>query len=919
MAQNTTAVTLGEGTTTFAAGSRMFIVGQGGTTALAASSTAATTSNPWTTSANVTARDCTIKASHLIQQTEGTNPTVILDNCTIMMDSFANQLFLVTLTATRCTFMFTGTAGTGWGIYGNAGNAPPRVRTWTLNDCVFMTETPGVGYFLLNALDPDNSVLNNVRFQSADGTRGTYIEQSPLDAVGNDHGDFFRDDLGALTGDHVLTTVTGGAERDDRDRATGFIMQPQVSLATIASFNQNKFFAVDGNVNLWLPNLYLPANFNGNNLIFPKRQNSGTAGGGDDAGEFNIGHTWNPDFQDSNGISITTPRLFWNDGDTRASGQFRVFPMPATKSNAPGANDLPTAAASGFTYGNSNGLFLREYNFVTTSTAGSSGGSINSAYIDKPIRVYDYNTQVDAEIGQTITPKMPGLGETLATTTDNTVLVNEMTRTGTAIGYSSTDVRAFTIDANIPADLTEAVAAGVNDETDTAPILDFENWYGVVKQAYIAGDRRPTATWPFAGSNANVLELDRGILFTNGGSSVINSGSIHLPVPSALNAIGANSLKNTLRVTNASRSNWSQLAFPDGIIIEGGIHDFNANTRALNGVNWTAGAATEIEFSGLTAGSTHQFGELMGNLTVADGVVVAVDSIVAITIQGTQTQFDMIDVSGSTATITLDPQVAGVDINVAVQESANFGGTDVNFDGWIYVVENFNGLRTEHSAPVLVTDTNRGNTFFSINTSTIPALTSYEIYTAGARWNLARTVITNATTNAAPVATIIANTLYLPDATAVGTVDSVALQPLANDTLLVTTSGITDGSSEASNNRLAGDIKQISGDYIQSMGLLGRTVDAVQYTSANAVPPTFDISVITGATGDNTIQSWVGVGQTGTGTLAQTQQVNTSVWTLPNGTQGAQPSAINASVREAIDSAGVATRQDVIDNTEPLL
>ena len=103
------------------------------------------------------------------------------------------------------------------------------------------------------------------------------------------------------------------------------------------------------------------------------------------------------------------------------------------------------------------------------------------------------------------------------------------------------------------------------------------------------------------------------------------------------------------------------------------------------------------------------------------------------------------------------------------------------------------------------------------------------------------------------------------------------------------------------------------------MGLNGRTVDAVQYTSSNAVPPTFDISVITGATGDNTIQSWVGVGQTGTGTLAQTQQVNAAVWTLPNGTQGAQPSAINASVREAIDSAGVATRQDVIDNTEPLL
>ena len=123
---------------------------------------------------------------------------------------------------------------------------------------------------------------------------------------------------------------------------------------------------------------------------------------------------------------------------------------------------------------------------------------------------------------------------------------------------------------------------------------------------------------------------------------------------------------------------------------------------------------------------------------------------------------------------------------------------------------------------------------------------------------------------------------------------------------------------EGSNNRLAGDIKQTPA-YIESMGVLGRTIDAVQYTSDNDIPPTFDISVITGASGDGNVQRFVGVGQTGTGTLAPTQQINTAVWTTPNGTLGAQPAAINASVREAIDSAGVATRQDVIDNTEPLL
>ena len=276
--------------------------------------------------------------------------------------------------------------------------------------------------------------------------------------------------------------------------------------------------------------------------------------------------------------------------------------------------------------------------------------------------------------------------------------------------------------------------------------------------------------------------------------------------------------------------------------------------------------------------------------------------------------------SGDGVTLRNAP-VAGVDINVTVQQSANFGGADVNFDGYIYVVQNFNGLRTQHTAPVEVTDANRGNTFFSMNTDDIPENTSFEIYTAGARWNLSRLVIDSSTTNANPVASIIANTLYLPTATAVGTVDSVALQ--LDDTLLVTTSGVTEGSSERSNNRLAGDIKQTT-DYIRAMGLNGRTEDAVQYTSSNAIPPTFDISVITGATGDGAIQSFVGVGQIDTspgetGVLAQTQQVNTSVWTLPNGTQGAQPSAIGAVVRQELDDGNIATRQDVIDNTEPLL
>ena len=654
MAQNATAVTLGEGTTTFAAGSRMFIVGQGGTTTLAASSTSATASNPWTTSGNVTARDCTIKMSVLTQSATATSPNVILDNCTVMMDTFGLELWLVNLTATRCTFIYTGTVNSGWGIYGNQTH-DARIRTWILIDCVFMTQTPGTGYFLINAVDTATSSFANVRYTSADQTRGTYIELPFVDFVGSQYGDFFRTDFsGGLAGDHLIFTVTGSTNREDRDITTGFTLQPQADLTPIGAFNQDKYMAVDGNVNAWFPNMYLP-NYNGNNLQLAYRQGSG---GGTNGATIKLGHTWNPEFQNSDGVVINTPRLFWNDGTSRASNEFRVFRMPANKSNEPAANDVPAAATPGFSYGTANGLFLEEVDFTSTTSPGTGAtiGTVNFGYIDKPIRVYDYATQVDAEIGQTITPKMPAAGTNLTDNTDTTVLVNEMTRTGTAIGYSSTDVRTFTSDGNIPAALTEAVAAAANDGTNTTAGLDFENWYGIFKQAYVAGDLRQTAEWPFTGSTGSVFQVNTDLILQFGPSGfIVNTPEIRIP-NAAFNAIGNDSLKNTLRVVGGSRVQWETHAFPSGIILEGGVHDFGSTSGVLRDVTWTAGTNLTVEYGSLPAASTQQFDDLLGNLTVADGVVVALDSLRAITLQGSSAQLAMIDVSGSTATITLDPQ-----------------------------------------------------------------------------------------------------------------------------------------------------------------------------------------------------------------------------------------------------------------------
>ena len=527
-------------------------------------------------------------------------------------------------------------------------------------------------------------------------------------------------------------------------------------------------------------------------------------------------------------------------------------------------------------------------------------------------------------------------------------LRTDITRTVRNFRYDFPYETALTYDPNRMAGLVAATATrnegvdlaaylnsyatSADAPASSATITTIDDIFPALRRNWFEG--APTAAFSITGTGGNNLTFASAVSMNTSTLNVFNSdGTSSVRVDSSLTTEVINSL-----TFNATVSSIDGTALPILTIAGTGLLEVmdstfaDSTTLAISELRHVQEAhfANRLVFSPPNNLSTFSIASAQGDFTIPNihrfegvGFVELVKTsgdpitiTVPAALNGDVTTTLTTGYRSGAGVTLMNAAPGGVDVAVTVQQAAQFGANEVNFDGWIYVVQNVSGTRTTHTAPVLVTDANRGNTFFSMNTNDIAANTSFEIYTAGARWNLARTTITNATTNAAPVATIIANTLYLPDATAVGTVDSVVLQ--LDDTLLVTTSGITDGSSEASNNRLAGDIKQTA-DYIQAMGVNGRTVDAVQYTSSNAVPPTFDISIITGATGDNTIQSWVGVGQVGTGTLAQTQQVNAAVWTLPNGTQGAQPSAINASVREAIDSAGVATRQDVIDNTEPLL
>ena len=276
--------------------------------------------------------------------------------------------------------------------------------------------------------------------------------------------------------------------------------------------------------------------------------------------------------------------------------------------------------------------------------------------------------------------------------------------------------------------------------------------------------------------------------------------------------------------------------------------------------------------------------------------------------------------SGDGVTLRNAP-LAAVTFNVTVQESAVFGGASRNFNGYVTIVENANGTRTipSNGGPFLIDDTNRGNVLYTTTSTDIPNGTTIEVYTTGQQWNVAQTTFTNATTNGAITAGIIADNLYQNAVTSPTTVTGVTFNAGDNTISVATDAGGT--LTEANGNATAGQIRQFPG-YAQAIALRGLTADAIRFVSANAIAPTFNTDVLTGALpADNAAITWQGgaIATDASGDLGVETTITARVWGLSAGAAGAQPSAIGAVVRQSLDDGNIATRQDVIDNTEPLL
>ena len=237
------------------------------------------------------------------------------------------------------------------------------------------------------------------------------------------------------------------------------------------------------------------------------------------------------------------------------------------------------------------------------------------------------------------------------------------------------------------------------------------------------------------------------------------------------------------------------------------------------------------------------------------------------------------------------------------------------------IVENVSGTRSipSNGGPFLIDDTNRGTVLFSIDNTSIPAGTSYEVYTTGGQWNVSRTTFDGTTTNGNVVASVIADGLYQDTINSPTTITAVTLNAADNTiTVEADAGGLL---VEANGNATAGQIRQFPG-YAQALSLRGLTQDAIRFVSINAIAPTFDTDILTGTLpADNAAITWQGgsIATGSTGDLGVEATVTARVWGLSAGATGAQSSAIGAVLRQELDTGNIATRQDVRNSVAPLL
>ena len=280
------------------------------------------------------------------------NATVILTDVT------GNQRMFADVTATDTDFILGGTgSNAGWGIFGGNGTLP---RTWNLTRCRFIPASPTVAKFaFVNALTTE-SVFINTGFATADGTAGCYGELPFF----NPSGLIFSSTTRPQTPQNreFFYCMTGGFNRNTRVLANDWALVPDLDLSS-AIMPQDSACGGDGDVHQFIPNLYLPT-FNGNNLIFAKRQNGAAA-------QFTVGTAYNPNFVDTFGTSVNTWRMFYSQGT--GNNQFNVQAFPDTKSATINAGGKPTAVSSGFRYSTTaeNGLLLVDFDATTSNTEGS--------------------------------------------------------------------------------------------------------------------------------------------------------------------------------------------------------------------------------------------------------------------------------------------------------------------------------------------------------------------------------------------------------------------------------------------------------------------------------------------------------------------------------------------------------------------
>ena len=327
------------------------------------------------------------------------------------------------------------------------------------------------------------------------------------------------------------------------------------------------------------------------------------------------------------------------------------------------------------------------------------------------------------------------------------------------------------------------------------------------------------------------------------------------------------------------------------------------STRLGDGNTYGAtGRTMAINFTGLS-GTVDAIDLLSAGGGYSTVGTINLSSDAAVRIEVTQDDVDKLNLPGiqqgvdfPVGNITYIFPLVSVSIPVTVQQSAVFGTENVNFDGYITVVENTSGTRAIVAGPTKVTDSNRSDTFYTTNNIALGSKT-LEVYTTGDKWAVSQTTVDN--TSMGVTGTIIADGLYQRGVTTTGTIDSVVVD--ASNNLTITTSGFTDTGVDKAN-AFVGRFRDHD-NYATAIARSGSTVDLVTFVSTNAIPPTVNSDRITGDVGDGALSSFAGISFSGSGTVAATSSVTTVVWQVGAAPIGAQPSAIRAEVQDVVDEA----------------